>query len=56
MTESCRLITEEQYQEYQLLKKKLDIALEILGQVAMHSNDKVDAVMCAKAICDIKEL
>ena len=32
-TESCRLITEEQYQEYQLLKKKLAIAIEALKEI-----------------------
>ena len=30
MTESCRLITTEQYKEYQLLKKKLEIATKAL--------------------------
>ena len=30
MTESCRLVTTEQYKEYQLLKKKLEIAINML--------------------------
>ena len=40
MTESCRLITTEQYQEYKLLKKKLDIAVEALKAIAQNSPDK----------------
>ena len=38
--ESCRLITTEQYREYQLLKKKLDIAVEALKAIAQNSPDK----------------
>ena len=30
MTESCRLVTTEQYKEYQLLKIKLDTAIRAL--------------------------
>ena len=56
MAESCRLITTEQYQEYQLLKKKLEIALCTLGIIAMHSTDRVDAVQAAVAIEQIKEV
>ena len=33
MTESCRLVTTEQYKEYQLLKKKLAIALNGLYSI-----------------------
>ena len=55
MTESCRLITEEQYKEWKACEKKLDIALEVLGIIAMHSTDKVDAVQAAAAIEQIKE-
>ena len=39
-----------------ILFEQLNIALDIIGQIAMHSKDKVDAIMCAKAICDIKEV
>lgn len=42
--------------ENKKLKKQLDITLETLGQIAMYSNDKVDAIQAAKAICDIKEV
>lgn len=37
------------------LKKKLDIALETLGQISLHSDDKLDAIQCAKTICEIEE-
>ena len=40
MTESCRLVTTEQYKEYQLLKKKLDIAVKALKAIAQNSQDK----------------
>lgn len=33
MTESCRLVTTEQYKEYQMLKKKLAIAIEALKEI-----------------------
>lgn len=55
MTESCRLITEEQYKEWKASEKKLEIALEALGIIAMHSKDRVDAVQAAMAISQIKE-
>ena len=38
MTESCRLVTTEQYKEYQLLKKKLDIAVNALKDYADELN------------------
>ena len=33
MTESCRLVTTEQLKEYQLLEKKLDIAVKALDEI-----------------------
>jgi len=44
------------YDEHKRLKKKLEIALSVLGQIAMFSSDKTDAVQCAKAIKDINEV
>ena len=44
------------YDENKRLKKKLEIALSVLGQIAMFSSDKVDAVQCAKAIKEINEV
>lgn len=41
---------------YKLLEKKLEIALEVLGIIAMHSKDTVDAVQAACAISQIKEM
>lgn len=38
------------------LEKKLEIALEVLGIIAMHSKDPVDAVQAACAISQIKEM
>lgn len=38
------------------LKKKLEIALTALGQVAKFSKDDVDAVQCANAIVEIEEV
>lgn len=38
------------------LEKKLEIALEVLGIIAMHSKDTVDAVQAACAISQIKEM
>jgi hypothetical protein len=56
MSERCRVITEEQYRDYLRLKKKLDIALTVLGQIAKFSKDKTDAVQSASAICEIEEV
>lgn len=39
MTESCRLITTEQYQEYQLLKEQIEEANRIM-QVSIAWSDK----------------
>ena len=44
------------YDEHKRLKKKLEIALSVLGQIAMFSSDKVDAVQCAKAIKEMNEV
>ena len=44
------------YDEHKTLKKKLEIALSVLGQIAMFSSDKTDAVQCAKAIKDMSEV
>lgn len=38
------------------LKEQLEIARVALGQIAMFSSDKVDAVQCAKAIKDMSEV
>lgn len=38
------------------LEKKLEIALEVLGIIAMHSKDTVDAVQASCAISQIKEM
>ena len=38
------------------LEKKLEVALEVLGIIAMHSKDTVDAVQAACAISQIKEM
>ena len=43
-------------EENKRLKKKLEIALSVLGQIAMFSSDKTDAVQCAKAIKEINEV
>ena len=43
------------YEEYQKLKEQLKYALGTLGQIAKLSDDKVDAVQCASAICTINE-
>lgn len=45
MTESCRLITTEQYQEYQLLKKKLEIAAKALKEIRKGIEDFNDDPM-----------
>ena len=57
MTESCRLITTEQYQEYQLLKKKLDIAVDYLKYIADQDDWNEDLAHCAEnALQEIKEV
>ena len=47
MTESCRLVTTEQYKEYQLLKKKLDIAVKALKKYEDPRNWVIGNFMCA---------
>ena len=47
---------EKTIKERKRLEKKLEIALEILGIIAMHSKDTVDAVQAACAISQIKEM
>ena len=42
--------------ENKKLKEQLEIALSVLGQIAMFSSDKADAVHCAKAIKEINEV
>ena len=37
------------------LKQQLNYALEVMGQIAKFSDNKVDAVQCANAICVINE-
>ena len=44
------------YDEYKKLKEQLEIARIVLGQIAMFSSDKTDAVQCAKAIKEINEV
>ena len=44
------------YKEYKKLKKQLEIARIVLGQIAMFSSDKADSVQCAKAIKDMSEV
>ena len=66
MTESCRLVTTEQYKEYQLLKKKLDIAVEALKAIEKSQTDKsiqTITVLCVnnflwahKALKEIEEV
>lgn len=46
-------VLEEQIER---LKEQLEIARIVLGQIAMFSSDKADAVHCAKAIKDINEV
>lgn len=41
---------DEILQKIDKLKEKLEIARIVLGQIAMFSSDKADAVQCAKAI------
>ena len=41
--------------DIELLQKKLDLALDTLGQIAKFSTDSTDAVQCAAAIQQIKE-
>ena len=58
MTESCRLITTEQYQEYQLLKKKLEIATKALNGIRVWANTGNGGEMAVKRLCDkaLKEI
>ena len=42
MVESCRLVTTEQYKEYQLLKKKLDIAVKALKEFKKNEDSYLD--------------
>ena len=42
--------------ENKKLKEQLEIARIVLGQIAMFSSDKADAVQCAKAIKEINEV
>lgn len=44
------------YDENKKLKEQLEIAKIVLGQIAMFSSDKADAVQCAKAIKEINEV
>lgn len=57
MTESCRLVTIEQYQEYQLLKKKLDIAVDYLKYIADQDDWNEDLAHSAEnALQEIEEV
>ncbi len=59
MTESCRLVTTEQYKEYQTLKKKLDIAvktLEYYADIDMYRYCYVDETPAAVALKEIEEV
>ena len=42
--------------ENKKLKEQLEIARIVLGQIAMFSSDKADAIQCAKAIKDMSEV
>lgn len=42
--------------QLELLQKKLEIALDALGQIAKFSNNSTDAVQCAVAIHQVYEL
>lgn len=42
--------------DIELLQKKLDIALDTLGQIAKFSTNSTDAVQCAVAIQQINEI
>lgn len=46
----------EEIKKNNTLEKKLEVALEVLGIIAMHSKDTVDAVQAACAISQIKEM
>lgn len=54
MTESCRLVTTEQYKEYQLLKKKLDIVVEALKLYAELDIIGEEARQALKEIEEVK--
>lgn len=54
MTESCRLITEEQHQEYQLLKKKLAIATKALKDILNDGDDYWDKDKAQEALTRMK--
>ena len=57
MTESCRLVTTEQYKEYQLLKKKLDITVDYLKYIADQEDWNEDLAHCAEnALQEIEEV
>ena len=57
MTESCRLVTTEQYKEYQLLKKKLAIAVNILQKFAFDYDDKTkQRVFIENSLIALKEI
>lgn len=46
----------KQAKKIELLQKKLDIALDTLGQIAKFSTDLTNAVQCGVAIQEINEI
>lgn len=49
----CAIVHNEE--KIKKLKQQIDYALEVMGQIAMYSDNKVDALQCANAIITIKD-
>ena len=52
----CETYPKQLEDKVERLQKQLEIARIVLGQIAMFSSDKTDAVQCAKAIKDMSEV
>ena len=48
-------VIHDQHKMIERLQAQLNYALEVMGQIAMYSDNKVDALQCANAIIVIKD-